>query len=60
MLPFSRFEAKNAASPLHEEVCSDEARLAWIYALTVLRTHSSMRLSSSDSTSWLANASESC
>ena len=56
----SRFEARDAASPLHGEVCSDEARLAWSYALTVSRTHSSMRLSSSASTSWLANSSESC
>jgi hypothetical protein len=31
MLSFSRFEAR-AASPLHGEVYSDEARLAWSYA----------------------------
>jgi hypothetical protein len=43
-----------------EKFVSDEARLAWSYALTVSRTHSSMRLSSSASTSWLANSSESC
>src|SRR4051794_21166943 len=60
MLSFSRFEARGAASPLHGEVCSDEARLAWSYAQTVSRTHSSMRLSSLASTSWLANSSESC
>jgi hypothetical protein len=38
---------------LHGEVYSDEVCLAWSYALTVSRTHSSMRLSSSASTSWL-------
>jgi hypothetical protein len=59
MLSFSRFEARGAASPLHGEVYSDEARLAWSYAQTVSRTHSSMRLSSSASTSWVANSSES-
>src|ERR1700722_1912384 len=58
MLSFSRFVRCSLA--LQWEVCSDKARLVWNYALTVSRTHSSMRLSSSDSTSWLANSSESC
>jgi MFS family permease len=55
-----RLAKADAASPLHGEVCSDEARLAWSYAPTVSETHSSMSLSSSTSTSWLANSSESC
>jgi len=40
MLSFSRFEARDADSPLHGEVCNDEARPAWSYALTVSGTHS--------------------
>jgi hypothetical protein len=53
-------EARDADTSLHGEVCSKETRLAWSYAPTVSGTHSSMRLSSSASTSWLANSSESC
>lgn len=61
MMPsFSRFEARDEAPPLHREACRDEARLVCSYALTVSRTHSSMRLNTSTSTSWLANSSESC
>jgi hypothetical protein len=56
----SRFKARDAASSLHGEVCTDEACLAWSYAPTVSGTHSSMKLSSSALTSWLANSSASC
>jgi len=56
----SRLKARDAASSLHGEVCTDEAYPAWSYASTVSGTHSSMRLSSSPLTSWPANSSKSC
>ena len=53
-------EAERCSLAAAMGACSDEACLAWNYALTVSRTHSSMRLSSSALTSWLENSSESC
>ena len=56
---FPGFEARDAASPLQRSV-QRRGTSGWSYARTVSRTNSSMRLSSSALTSWLANSSESC